>query len=132
MIAVWTKSDLHQPTQEELDASARTIGATRSVAVSAETAQGLHVLIGEITGALSAAPIEPDAPILVQERHRFAVSKALEEIRAFSDAWRSASVPVTVAAVHLRTAVMVLEDLIGAVDVEDVLDEIFRRFCVGK
>jgi tRNA modification GTPase len=132
MIAVWTKSDLHQPTQEELDASARTIGGTRSVAVSAETAQGLHVLIGEITGALSAAPIEPDAPILVQERHRFAVSKALEEMRAFSDAWRSASVPVTVAAVHLRTAVMVLEDLIGAVDVEDVLDEIFRRFCVGK
>jgi tRNA U34 5-carboxymethylaminomethyl modifying GTPase MnmE/TrmE len=37
-----------------------------------------------------------------------------------------------VAAVHLRTAVMILEDLIGAVDVEDVLDEVFRRFCVGK
>ena len=25
-----------------------------------------------------------------------------------------------------------LEDLIGAVDVEDILDEVFRRFCVGK
>ena len=25
-----------------------------------------------------------------------------------------------------------LEDLVGAVDVEDILDEVFRRFCVGK
>jgi tRNA modification GTPase len=41
-------------------------------------------------------------------------------------------IPAPVAAVHLREAVMTLEDLIGAVDVDDVLDEVFRRFCVGK
>jgi len=133
-IAVWTKSDLHRPSQEELDASARTIGAPRSVAVSAETGEGLHALIDAATDALSAdaTPIETDAPILVQERHRFAVSRAAEEVRSFRDARCSASVPAPVAAVHLRTAVTILEDLIGAVDVEDVLDEVFRRFCVGK
>jgi tRNA U34 5-carboxymethylaminomethyl modifying GTPase MnmE/TrmE len=37
-----------------------------------------------------------------------------------------------VAGVHLREATSTLEDLIGAVDVDDVLDELFRRFCVGK
>jgi tRNA modification GTPase len=41
-------------------------------------------------------------------------------------------IPAPVAAVHLREAVTTLEDLVGAVDVEDVLDEVFRRFCVGK
>jgi tRNA modification GTPase len=133
-IAVWTKSDLHAPTQAELDASAQAIGAARSVAVSAETGDGLHALISAITDALSAdvTPVETDAPILVQERHRYAVSTAVEEVRAFRDAWCSASVPAPIAAVHLRTAVTILEDLIGAVDVEDVLDEVFRRFCVGK
>jgi tRNA modification GTPase len=40
--------------------------------------------------------------------------------------------PAPVAAVHLREAVKSLEDLVGAVDVEDILDEVFRRFCVGK
>jgi tRNA modification GTPase len=73
-----------------------------------------------------------DAPLLTQERHRYAVARALEEARAFRDRWISGDVPAPVAAVHLREAVSTLEDLIGAVDVEDVLDEVFRRFCVGK
>ena len=44
--------------------------------MSAETGDGLHELIDAITEALSgdALPVETDAPILVQERHRFAVS----------------------------------------------------------
>ena len=33
---------------------------------------------------------------------------------------------------HLHDAVAALEELIGVVDVEHVLDEVFRRFCVGK
>jgi tRNA modification GTPase len=34
--------------------------------------------------------------------------------------------------VHLRSAVHALEELIGVVDVEDVLDRLFASFCVGK
>jgi tRNA modification GTPase len=34
--------------------------------------------------------------------------------------------------VHLRAATHALEALIGAVDVEDVLDRVFSSFCVGK
>lgn len=133
-IAVWTKSDLGAPATAELNASAERIGAVRSVAVSAETGDGLHALIDAIVAVLSEAEgtVDTDAPILVQERHRFAVGRALEEVSAFRDVWGAASIPAPVAAVHLRTAVMILEDLIGAVDVEDVLDEVFRRFCVGK
>jgi tRNA modification GTPase len=60
------------------------------------------------------------------------VTRALEEVRAFQHAWQSDALPAPVAAVHLREAITALEDLIGAIDVEDVLDEVFRRFCVGK
>jgi tRNA modification GTPase len=133
-VGVWTKSDLHEPTGDELQASARRIGATCAVAVSAESGDGLHALVDVITSLLSmdAGPVEIDAPTLVQERHRFAVERALDEVRAFQRAWRTGVVPAPVAAVHLRTAVGTLEDLIGAVDVDDILDEVFRRFCVGK
>jgi tRNA modification GTPase len=37
-----------------------------------------------------------------------------------------------VAAVHLHEAAAALESLIGAVDVEDILDRVFSTFCVGK
>jgi tRNA modification GTPase len=40
--------------------------------------------------------------------------------------------PVVVAAVHLRAAVHALEDIIGVVDTEDILDRVFAEFCVGK
>jgi tRNA modification GTPase len=133
-IAVWTKSDLRSPTDAALESVARVMGVKRIVVVSAETGRGLRELVDAITETLSSetASVEIDAPILVQERHRFAVSTALEEVRAFRAAWGSASVPAPVAAVHLRTAVTTLEELIGAVDIDDVLDEVFRRFCVGK
>jgi tRNA modification GTPase len=34
--------------------------------------------------------------------------------------------------VHLRTAISGLEELIGTMDVDDVLDRVFSSFCVGK
>jgi tRNA modification GTPase len=37
-----------------------------------------------------------------------------------------------VAATHLRAAVTALDDLIGAVTPDDVLERVFASFCVGK
>jgi tRNA U34 5-carboxymethylaminomethyl modifying GTPase MnmE/TrmE len=41
-------------------------------------------------------------------------------------------VEAAVAATHLRAAVSSLEDLIGVVTRDDVLDRLFSDFCVGK
>jgi Predicted GTPase len=79
-----------------------------------------------------AGPQDVDAPLLTQARHRYAITHALDEVGAFRALWVEGEIPAPVAAVHLREAVTILEDLIGSVDVEDVLDEVFRRFCVGK
>jgi tRNA modification GTPase len=134
VIAVWTKADLDRPSARELDEARAATRARVAVAVSAETGEGLGELLDVVARTISATDdVAPfDAPILTHERHRFAVSSALEEARLFRDDWASRRVPVTIAAVHLRAAVATLEDLVGAVDVEDVLDELFRRFCVGK
>lgn len=134
LIVVWTKGDLRAPSESELAHARSTLDANESAVVSAETGDGLDTLIAVISRVLAnrEGVVETDAPILVKERHRFAVDSALTEIRAFQDVWRSGELPAPVAAVHLRTAITILEDLIGAVDVEDVLDEVFSRFCVGK
>ena len=40
--------------------------------------------------------------------------------------------PAPVAAVHVREASLALDELIGTVDVNDVLARVFSTFCVGK
>jgi tRNA modification GTPase len=73
-----------------------------------------------------------DTPLLTHTRHQWAIEQARDELVAFRDARCEAQLPAPVAAVHLRAAVHALEELVGAVDVDDVLERLFARFCVGK
>ncbi len=70
-------------------------------------------------------------PVVTRARHRAALERALLELDAFSEA-RAASVDAAAAATHLRAAVLALDDLIGVVTPDDVLDRVFATFCVGK
>lgn len=120
LVLVQTKADL------------RTARSADAVAVSAVTGLGLDSLLSRIGEMLRDVSIQPDAPVLTRARHRERVTAARAELDAFERAWQTGSVPAIVAAVHLRAATSNLEELIGRVDVEAVLDEVFSRFCVGK
>jgi tRNA modification GTPase len=126
ILSVRTKSDLVSPRDEN--------GLPSVVRVSAETGAGLQELLRAIDEILDARheEIPADLPILTRARHRKAISTAFAELEQFTNAWREAKLPAAVAAVHLRTAIHALEELIGAVEVEDVLDRVFSSFCVGK
>lgn len=106
----------------------------RSVIVSAHTGAGLADLARGIQATLSAKHGErvQDTPLLTRDRHRRAVALARQEVMEFQEAWQNGVVPVSIAAVHLRAATGALEDLIGAVGIEQVLDRVFSSFCVGK
>jgi tRNA modification GTPase len=127
VIAVRTKADL----------ALRRDGLNRdqtTVQVSAHTGEGLQGLLDAINDVIASkyGEVVPDIPLLTRARHQQALTTALVEIRQFQQAWREEKLPAPVASVHLRAAVYVLEELIGAVDVEDVLDRVFSSFCVGK
>ena len=124
IIAVRTKSDI--PDQEKIRSSV--------IRVSAETGTGLKELLTEIDHLLSveAGPLRPDIPVLTKSRQIFAIQRARDETKAFGNAWRDRHLPAPVAAVHLRSAAGALEELIGAVSTDDVLDRVFSSFCVGK
>jgi tRNA modification GTPase len=126
VIAVRTKADrpLHSDNSNK----------NQVVQVSAHTGEGLPDLLDAINDVIASKYGEaaPDIPMLTKARHGQALATALAEIRQFQQAWREEKLPAPVASVHLRAAVYVLEELIGAVDVEDVLDRVFSSFCVGK
>ena len=114
-------------------AAASTPPAGGCVAVSALTGAGL----AELRAALAACAYTTLAgqgdvePVVTRARHRTALERALEEVSAFADA-RRAGIEAAVAATHLRAAATALEDMIGLVTTDDVLDRIFSSFCVGK
>jgi len=70
-------------------------------------------------------------PVVTRARHRAALERALEELERFWTA-RQSGIDAAAAATHLRAAVAALDDLIGAITAEDVLDRVFAAFCVGK
>ena len=70
-------------------------------------------------------------PVVTRARHRDALERALAELDGFQEA-RGAGVEAAAAATHLRAAVLALDDLIGVVTPDDVLDRVFASFCVGK
>lgn len=109
-------------------------GAEGVIATSAEGGTGLSELLAAVERVLDAraGAILPEMPMLTHERHRQAITRARDEVRAFHEGWAAGALPAPVAAVHLREAVHVLEELVGAIDVEDVLARVFSTFCVGK
>ena len=128
IVGALTKCDL-VPTGYEIPAPSPAV-----VAVSATRGTGLAALLGEVTRAALATTAVPDAgtPVITRARHRAALDCARGELAAFRDAWSAGVLPAPVAAVHVRAAVAALDELIGTVDVDDVLARVFSTFCVGK
>jgi tRNA modification GTPase len=99
------------------------------VAISAKTGAG----IGELTKRLAIIAAErvgsQAVPLITQDRHRRLIQKCAESLGAFLE--EPAEV-VELRAEDLRHAADALGRITGRVDVEDVLDHIFGRFCIGK
>ena len=105
----------------------------RGTSVSSVTGVGLDSIRTEIAQRLFGdrirlADIEPT---LTRARHREALAGARS---ALSDArpHLESSGDIVLAAHHVRLAVLALDELIGVVDLEEVLDRVFAGFCVGK
>lgn len=131
-IAVRTKQDLAAPSGS--GAAVPLEGAEATVGVSAMRREGLGALMDAVHRALarSVGEVSPDFPTVTRARHREALTKARDEMGEFVALWEGGGTPATVAAVHVHEAAAALNELIGTVDVEDVLDRVFRTFCVGK
>jgi tRNA modification GTPase len=133
VVVVETKADLERPTAARSEVLAGVGRAASNLRLSAVTGEGLAELRDLLPELVYAAVVSasPDAPVLTRRRQRDALGTAGSEVRGFARALRD-GLPAEVAATHLRTAEAALEELLGVVTVEDVLDAVFAQFCVGK
>jgi tRNA modification GTPase len=100
-----------------------------SVRVSAHTGFGLRELVGLIART-ARDRIEPgEAPVITQARHREALEDCLAGLQ---DHLAQDVLAAELAAEDLRRAANALGRITGRVDPEQVLDQIFARFCIGK
>jgi tRNA modification GTPase len=115
------------------DDSEQGIGTAGEVLVSAPNGTGLEelrqILLHRAFGGILGEPGE--APLVTRERHARALRAARDEVQGFLDA-QASGIPMEYAATHLQAAASALEDLVGAVTVDDVLGRVFGDFCVGK
>jgi tRNA modification GTPase len=104
------------------------LGGAPGLAVSGKTGAGIDALLAEISRGLSDKVA--GAGIMVRERHRLALEQGAGAIRVVL-AGLGKALP-EIAAEELRRAIRALDALVGRVDVDELLGEIFASFCIGK
>ena len=97
--------------------------------VSAQTGQGMEALTNEIARRISADD-EQDG-LLMAQRHIDLALRAADQLQNAVDAIRS-GMSLDTAAIDLREAMTTLGQITGQDVTEEVIDNIFSRFCVGK
>jgi tRNA modification GTPase len=97
--------------------------------ISSVTGTGVDELISTLLhfteGIFTAEPT-----LVTRERQRAHLRETVLSLRAAREAAHDGREEIM--AEHLRLAARALGKLLGRVDVEDVLDVIFRDFCIGK
>jgi len=99
--------------------------------ISSVTGAGLRELESMISSRAGVAGLSGDAALLVNERHRAAMAAAAEAVgAAIASVKNSQGEEIT--ALHLREALDRLGEITGETATEEILNNIFSNFCVGK
>ena len=101
------------------------------LSLSLKTGAGLSELLDALTAMVQqkVGQQKIDSPALTRPRHRHALSEALQlALRA----WPAPAEHPELLAEDLRLAMRAIGRITGRVDVEELLDFVFRDFCIGK
>lgn len=115
------KSDLGSPA---IDVEAPNLGIHR---ISVKSGEGIEALLDDLEEEVRARIGLTAEPAITRARHREALTECLDALRRSLDA----TLPELIAE-DLRLAIRALGRITGRVDVEALLDTIFRDFCIGK
>ncbi|MEO0937385.1 MAG: tRNA uridine-5-carboxymethylaminomethyl(34) synthesis GTPase MnmE [Pseudomonadota bacterium] len=125
--ADWTKLE---PRPEDVMLSAKDDAGVHPHGVSGATGAGVPRLLKAIEEELLSRVA--GAGLASRDRHRVALEKAKQSLDVAKRCIDEVSDSVDMAAEDLRFAIRQLESVVGRVGVEDLLDEIFSSFCIGK
>lgn len=120
-IAVVSKADLGGVP------AAPVVAGRPALAVSARSGAGIARLLTTLSSAAAARLDSGAAPVLTRVRHRSALERCLAALGRGAACSES-----ELAAEELRAAADALGTITGRIDVEGILDVVFRDFCIGK
>jgi tRNA modification GTPase len=124
------KCDLPQGLAQ--DALESLSGKAPIIRLSAKTGEGLETLIRHITGLdMLEKSMSSEAQWLLNARHQAALLRAKDALMHATQAAEEKNFEECVA-LELQTALGALGEIIGETTTEDLLDEIFSTFCIGK
>ena len=103
---------------------------TETILVSVKNNENIIELIAKIKDKLSRKFIRSNDVLITRERHRNKLNACLKEIDSFLK--KDQNKDIEMAAEDLRLATRHLGGIVGKVDVEEILDSIFKDFCIGK
>lgn len=98
--------------------------------ISAKTGDGVDDLIARIQGVLSGRAA--GAGLATRQRHLDGMRAAIQALESAEDRLFTSPELAELVSEDIRTGIRALDALVGRVDVEDLLDEIFSSFCIGK
>jgi tRNA modification GTPase len=124
-IVVLAKGDLHGQ-----DAFPESRLPETAMSVSGLTGAGIDALVGAISAHLRRRTAT--VGIATRERHRLAMRRAITHLdRAVASLLRLGEQPEIVAD-EVDQAMRAIDAIVGRIDVEQILGEVFARFCIGK
>ncbi len=122
--AAWSPTDLVPESS--------VIPAEAGIPLSTKTSAGLKDLELAIFSQFGIQDLEKEDHLLLNQlRHKQALEKALSSLSTAIQALENHYSPEFVAA-DIQSSIRYLGEIIGEVSTEDVLGEIFGRFCIGK
>lgn len=130
IIMVLNKTDL--PWIVDKEELKKTLPGPPLVEVSAKTGTGIEDLKRSIYSTLMGSPeLPPPTPVIVRVRHMDALSRALEGIKKAEKKLRE-GMWTELIVLDLNAVIENMRDIIGDVSNDDILDNIFSEFCIGK
>ncbi len=99
-------------------------------AVSGISGKGLQNLIDRVSQELKRRTSE--AGLITHERHNIAIRQSVANLESAKERVGFGPDHYDIAAEEIRLAIRALEAVVGRIDVENLLDEIFASFCLGK
>ena len=129
-IILLNKSDLNAKINE--NDSRFTKITDNIIKISALNKTGIDLLYEKISNMFNLNEINLDNDILITNiRHKNIISKSLENVKKSKEALEM-NLPIDIITIYIKNVLEDLGEITGEVVTEDIINEIFSKFCLGK
>lgn len=128
-LAIINKKDL--PARLDLEELQKKLPDSKPIGISATTLMGMDDLIDAIHGRVTVGIRSGEAPVITRERHRDLLIQARAGLERACDSI-SNNLSEDLAAIDIQSALDSIGEITGKNFADDILDQIFGEFCIGK